>query len=68
MTALYGESNHQLIVAYYNLADTLNECNHYEEALQYINRALGLIEKIYSDDFFDIDSYLELKKTIENNI
>ena len=68
LTALYGESNHQLIVAYYNLADTLRENIHNEEAIQYINMALSLIDRIYGDDFFDMNSYLELKKSIENNI
>ena len=66
--ALYGAKSNELIVIYYNYSSTPLSAGQYEEALDAIDFALEIINELYSNGYFDIESYLSLKKEIENCI
>ncbi|MCF0168424.1 MAG: tetratricopeptide repeat protein, partial [Bacteroidales bacterium] len=65
---LNGSKAETLIIAYHNLAVALSECTRYADALESIENSIRIIRGIYGDDYFDLESYLTLKKDIESNI
>ncbi len=65
---LYGVSSNELIISYYNYSSTLLSADRYEEALIAIDYALNIINDLYANGYSDIDSYLSLKKEIEDKM
>lgn len=65
---LYGVSSNELIVPYYNYCSILLLAERYEEALNAIDFSLQIINELYSNGYADIDSYMNLKKEIEDKL
>lgn len=68
INTLYGKDSEQLIIANFNLADSLYCAKRYDEALKAINLSINIIKAIYGNDYFDMDSYVELKRYILEHI
>ena len=66
--SLYGNCTTKLIVLYYNLADCKKSINSFTSALQNISKALEIIKKTIGDNYYDIDSYIQLKNEILSHI
>ena len=66
--SLYGNCTTKLIVLYYNLADCQKSINSFTSALQNISKALEIIKKTIGDNYYDIDSYIQLKNEILSHI
>lgn len=63
---IYGENDEHLIIANYNLAETLYTVHRYEDALHAIESSIKIIKDVYGDDYFDMDSYTKFRDSILN--
>ena len=65
---LYGIKSDKLIVPYWNLAVIRSEAGLYNDALESLALAFEIINIHYGDDYYDMESFLSLKKDIEGHL